>query len=61
MVPKQFSALLDRHDSHQKELDYRAGTIAALVANSIPSTKKRKAAKPADFFPRLKRKGGGSE
>lgn len=59
MVPKQFGALMDRHNAEQMELDYRAGVQAALIANSIPSTKKRKAAQPADFFPRLKRKAGG--
>ena len=56
--PALFDALQDRWYREQREQDYRAGVIAALVANSIPTQKKRKATKPADFFPRLK-KGGG--
>lgn len=36
-------------------MDYRAGVLATLIANSIPRKKgDRKTFKPGDFFPSLK-------
>lgn len=58
-TPRQFDALLKQHLEQERREDYRAGVVAALVANSIPSKKRKRPYKPEDFFPSLKRKGGG--
>lgn len=58
-TPRQFDARLVQYLAEQEREDYRAGVIASLVANSIPSSKKRKAYKPEDFFPSLRRRKGG--
>jgi hypothetical protein len=39
LTPAQFSALSDRFDQHNMQLDFRAGIIASTMANTVRSEK----------------------
>ena len=50
LTPRQYRALLDRHEEAQEWQDYRAGVIAATVVNMLKA-KGGKTYKPTDFMP----------
>jgi hypothetical protein len=52
LSPAQYNALNRRHYLHRQAEDYRAGTIAAIIAN-VNRKPESKAFEPADFFPLL--------
>lgn len=51
LSPRQFGALLERHNEEQRKEDWRAGMIAATIANALRG-KKGKAYQAEDFMPR---------
>jgi hypothetical protein len=53
LTPIQFSALVDRWQTLQGRLDYRAGLICAVMVN-CHIAKGRRPFKPEDFMPGLK-------
>lgn len=57
-TPRQFAARMDEYLEGEKRADYRAGVIAAILANAHRDPKKGKKSgyKPGDFFPSLARK-----
>jgi hypothetical protein len=52
MTPRNFQALLKRHEERERRSDYRAGIVAALLANQWRD-KATKPRLPGDFFPNL--------
>ena len=55
LTPRQYVALLERHEGAMEWEDYRTGIIAATIANMLQG-KKGKNLKPEDFMPTRKRK-----
>lgn len=58
MTPAQFAALTDRLALERERADYRAGVIAATLANVHRSSRARPY-RPEDFFHLPSRQGGG--
>lgn len=54
LTPNQIAALSKRHDEAIKKADYRAGIIAATIAN-VHRGKRKREYKPEDFMPKYSR------
>ena len=55
LTPRQFAALMERHEEAQEWEDYRAGVVACTIVNML-KTKGGKTYKPEDFMPTKRRK-----
>ena len=55
MTTEEFWQLYDEYDLREAEADYRAGIIAATLANIHRDPDKQQPYEPADFFLRLRR------
>jgi len=50
LTPRQYAALVERHEEAMEWQDYRAGLVASVIANSVPR-KGGRVYKPSDFMP----------
>ena len=56
MTLAQFNTLADRYGNEQEWLNWRAGLVASVIANTHRTKKSDKTFKPTDFMPKIKPK-----